>query len=330
MSETGRAQNSDWETLVQYRRNGINEVSIQGGVAWVTGDDVIHQIGSQDLIYGRSLTKPFQMKGLTKDLDRELSLDAKALSVASHGSEEIHLQTLNTILDPARLKLLVTPPSMPLGAGVFAKKPSPLFHPCSGKHAAILLTCELKGWPTRGYTEPTHPYFQAYVTELRKVLGASWEPKAMAKDGCGLPTFSMTLVELATLFSSLARTKDDDWIFRAMTERPEIVGGTGRLDTAIMKACGGKVLAKEGADGLLGLSILHEDYPHGLGIVIKIAHGWDPKATWFIASVILRTLGFNFGNPPALDRQKAFVSERVVPKSLFGVFARMIELDTAP
>ena len=38
-------------------------------------------------------------------------------------------------------------------------------------------------------------------------------------------------------------------------------------------------LAKEGADGLLGLSVDHPDWPDGLGIVIKIAHGWNSQAT---------------------------------------------------
>ena len=95
-----------------------------------------------------------------------------------------------------------------------------------------------------------------------------------AKDGCGFPTVSNTVNELARLYAGLVRDKDVDWIWQAMVEHPDLVGGFNRLDSTILKAGGGKVIAKEGADGLLGIAIEHPDYPKGLGIVIKIAHGW--------------------------------------------------------
>ena len=320
---------TSWPKLLEYKRNGISEVVAHGAISWFTGQNEIHEAGGSNILYGRSLTKPFQIKGVAGVLDRELSIEAKALSVASHGSEPMHLSTLRTYLNPQKETQLLTPPSMPLGAGVKADKPSALYHPCSGKHAAILRACELNGWPTTDYTSPSHPYHAVYLAELRKVFGPAWQPDAMAKDGCGLPTYSMTVTELAHLYSSLAVTRNDDWIWNAMTERPEIVGGTGRLDTNIMKACGGRVLAKEGADGLLGLTILHPDFKSGLGIAIKIAHGWDPKAMGFIASAILRTLGFNFGHPPPLDRQRAVVSNATVPLKYRPQFEAVVAADAA-
>ncbi len=74
--------------------------------------------------------------------------------------------------------------------------------------------------------------------------------------------------------------------------------------------------AKEGADGLLGLAIEHPEYPDGLGVVIKIAHGWNAQATWYIARGILGVLGFTLRNPYPLRRQKAFLVEGVVPSSM--------------
>ena len=82
-----------------------------------------------------------------------------------------------------------------------------------------------------------------------------------------------------------------------------------------MKSCQ-KVIAKEGADGLLGLAIEHEDYPEGLGVVVKIAHGWDNTTTWFVARWILGVLGFELLNPYALDRQKGFIVSEVIPPDL--------------
>ena len=70
---------------------------------------------------------------------------------------------------------------------------------------------------------------------------------------------------------------------------------------------------KEGADGLLGLAIVHPDYPDGLGVVIKVAHGWNPQATWYIARGVLGVLGIELRNPYPLHRQKAFLVPGVVP-----------------
>ena len=94
-----------------------------------------------------------------------------------------------------------------------------------------------------------------------------------------------------------------------------MVGGFNRLDSTVIKAGKGKVIAK-GADGLLGMAITHPDYPKGLGVAIKIAHGWNSQATWYIARSVLGVLGFELRNPYPLHRQKAFIVSNVVPESL--------------
>jgi hypothetical protein len=148
------------------------------------------------------------------------------------------------------------------------------------------------------------------------VLGDDWSPLRVARDGCGLPTTSNTVNELARLYAWLVTTKDEDWIWEAMVRHPDLVGGFERLDSTVLKAGGGRVLAKEGADGLLGLAVEHPEYPDGLGIVVKIAHGWDSQATWYVARSILGVLGFELRNPYPLHRQKAFVVPGVVPPEL--------------
>lgn len=318
-----------WAPILEYKRNGITEVVVHGAISWVSAAEVVHEVGGQNVIFGRSLTKPFQMKCVAKDLDSLLTPQGKSLSVASHMSELAQMQALESILSAEGRALIATPISMPLAPIEGVKDASPLYHPCSGKHAAILRVCAMKNWPAAGYTEPGHPYHQAYVTELRKVLGPEWTEAVRAKDGCGLPTLSMSVTELAKLYASLYEARADDWIWRAMIDFPELVGGKNRLDSLIIKACGGHVLAKEGADGLLGLSIEHRDYPEGLGVVIKLAHGWDPKAMWFVASAILRTLGFTFGNPAPLDRQRAFVSASIVPTAMAQKFQGLIQNDNS-
>jgi len=308
-----------WVPLVDYRRNGVPEVTIHGAISWVTGNKVLYSYGGNVTCYGRSMMKPFQIKALAKELDDYLTPEAKAVSVSSHNAEPPHIKAVRSILKESELGLMQTPHALPLVQfGKQLRRPRRWYHPCSGKHAAILRGCQIKNWSRVGYLWPHHEYHQSFLNVVREVLGNEWNPKVTAKDGCRLPTVSNSVTELATLFASLAKRKDENWIWQSMIEFPDLIGGFNRLDSTILKSCGGKVIAKEGADGLLGLSIEHDDYPEGLGIVIKIAHGWDSTAMWHVARWALGVLGFDLRNPYRLERQKAYIVKEIIPESLRG------------
>ncbi len=318
---------SNWVPLVKCQRQGITEVVKFGAVCWVTGgnahkktaessikkSNIVHLFGDDILCFGRSLMKPYQMKVFTDELKGVLTPEQKALSLASHNAELKHLSIAQSILEQAKHNQLNTPESMPLMPNKAVNQPSKWNHPCSGKHAGILRGCEIKHWPTTGYQSQNHPYHQAFLDAIKQVLGTDWQPKATAVDGCGLPTFSNTLVEMGELFAALAYNKNQDWIWDSMVNHPDLIGGEGRLDSAILAACNGKVLAKEGADGLLGLAICHDDYPDELGIIIKMAHGWDGTATWFVAHKILTQLGFDIPNATPPEHQSVWIADEVCP-----------------
>jgi L-asparaginase len=313
---TGR--DVDWMPLVDYRRFGVSETTIHGAVAWAVGQPdgppkVIHSFGGNVLCYGRSMMKPLMMKVFIDEL-ADLTWEKKAISVASHNGDVTHVAAAQSLLHETEWGLMQAPLDVPLVQfGRQVRRPRRWYHTCSGEHAAIILGCRLKNWSRIGYLLPQHEWFQAYLDIVRRYLGADWKPVRVARDGCGLPTLSNTVGELASLYASLAGNPDEDWIWEAMVREPDLVGGFNRLDTTILKACEGKVIAKEGADGLLGMAIQHPDYPHGLGVVVKIAHGWDSQATWYVARAILGSLGFELRNPYKLHRQKAFIVPGVVP-----------------
>ena len=314
-SEAGIATGREvaWEPLVDYRRHGVSETTIHGAVAWASGGEIVHSFGGNVLCYGRSMMKPLTMKIFAADL-ADLDWPARAISVASHNGDVEHVAAAQSILDEQEWGLMQTPLDVPLVQfGRQVRRPRRWYHCCSGEHAAILRGCRIRGWDRVGYTLPQHPLFAAYLDVLRRTLGPDWMPVRVARDGCGLPTASNTVDELAHLYADLAARRDEDWIWEAMTRHPDLIGGFNRLDSTILKAGGGAVVAKEGADGLLGLSVVHPDYPDGLGIVIKIAHGWNPQATWYIARACLGVLGFDLRNPYPLHRQKAFIVPGVVP-----------------
>jgi L-asparaginase II len=319
---TGR--DVEWEPLVDYRRHGVSETTIHGAVAWASGGRLVHSFGGNVLCYGRSMMKPLMMKVFVEALAPVTDWRQKAIAVSSHNGDTEHLEAAQSLLRQDEWGLMQTPLDVPLMQfGRQVRRPRRWYHTCSGEHAAVLLGCRLRGWNRAGYTLPGHPFFAEYLEQLRRWLGKDWQPLRVARDGCGMPTVSNTVSELAVLYASLAATRNEDWIWEAMQRHPDLVGGFNRLDSTILKACGGRVLAKEGADGLLGLAIVHEEFPSGLGVVIKIAHGWDPRATWYVARSVLGVLGFELRNPYPLHRQKAFVVPGVVPEGRLSALERI-------
>ncbi|MEZ4264892.1 MAG: asparaginase [Myxococcota bacterium] len=309
---TGR--DVEWEPLVDYRRNGVSETTIHGAVAWASGGEVVHSFGGNVLCYGRSMMKPFAMRVFADVLGPVLDSRQRAIACSSHNGDTEHVLAAQSLLDPSEWPLMQTPLDLPLVQfGRQVRRPRRWYHTCSGEHAAIVRGARLKGWPRVGYTLPNHPFFAGYLEVLRAALGDGWAPLRVARDGCGLPTVSNTVAELARLYAWLARTRQDDWIWDAMVAHPDLIGGFGRLDSTILKAGEGRVLAKEGADGLLGLAIVDARYPDGLGIVVKIAHGYNPAATWVVARAVLGVLGIELRNPTPTHRQKPFVVPGIVP-----------------
>ena len=325
---TGR--DVEWEPLVDFRRMDISENTIHGAIAWAHGNEIIHSFGGNVLVYGRSMMKPFTMKIFSEALSKAgLSSEQMAISCSSHNGDTEHVATAQSLLSESEWGLMQCPLDVPLiQFGRQVRRPRRWFHTCSGEHAAMLKGMRLMGISRAGYTLPSSGWFPLYLDVLRRMMGKpDWEPMRVAKDGCGLPTVSNTVDELAVMMAGLASEKDDDWIWDAMTKHPDLVGGFNRLDSTCLKAGEGKILAKEGADGLLGLSVDHPDWPNGLGIVIKIAHGWNSQATWYVARAVLGVLGVELRNPYPLHRQKAFIVPGIVPETMREALEEVVTWD---
>ena len=325
---TGR--DVEWEPLVDFRRMDISENTIHGAISWAHGTEIIHSFGGNVLVYGRSMMKPLMMKTFADVLESEkISWEQKAISCSSHNGDTEHVATAQSLLSESEWGLMQCPLDVPLiQFGRQVRRPRRWFHTCSGEHAAMLKALRVMGINRAGYTLPNSPWFKKYLEVLRKIMkNPEWTPTRVAKDGCGLPTVSNTVDELAVMFSGIAREKDDDWIWEAMNRHPDLIGGFNRLDSTCIKAGKGKLIAKEGADGLLGLSIIHPDWERGLGIVIKIAHGWNAQATWYVARAVLGVLGIKLRNPYPLHRQKAFIVPRVVPEKYNSSLEQVVTWD---
>lgn len=257
--------------LAVAERSGLEE-SIHLGVGVALGPDGAAKaiVGAPDLVvYPRSCLKPLQahamvVAGLALD-DRQL-----ALACASHDGSPAHLAVVREILDRYGLAEsdLDNTPSRPtdLRARRAARRagtpPSSLQQNCSGKHAAMLATCVVNGWPTADYRQPDHPV-QALITAGIGELGCTIDH--IGVDGCGAPTHAFAVVELARAFARLAVA--DAAVTRAMRAHPVLVAGPTRDVTRWMQAIPG-LTAKDGADGVFAAAL-----PDGRAVAFKVADG---------------------------------------------------------
>ncbi|WP_303675219.1 asparaginase [Vampirovibrio chlorellavorus] len=314
-----------WGPFYTVYRSGIPELTIHGlAYAWAEDRSLYANAGRtllkignpQAPLWSRSLLKPFQLMALYPLLRQAYpTLESRhfALMLASHNGDAVQGQLLQEILALTGLceSDLQCPACRPLGQGQEQDEKSPptqsaLNHPCAGKHLAHLLYQKCLDLPLKDYLHPDQP---AYA-QLRLLLGflLGREDFAESVDGCGMPNLALSAVEMAQLYHALLMPVSRDVLRQApdeltdcltlwediaalMRNHPALVGGLGRLDTALMVSAfegGLPLIAKEGADGLLAVSIgPNARFQDGLGLLIKVASGYEPQQ---LRRIVLRLL----------------------------------------
>jgi len=232
----------------------------------------------------RSAAKPFQALPLVEDgvADAlELTDEELALCCASHSGEPRHLEVARSILRKAGLgpAALACGPHLPFHEETAARlladggRPEPLHNNCSGKHAGMLALAAAHGWPTEGYQKAAHPVQRRMLAEVARWTGLDEAEIGTGVDGCGVTCFAVSLRAMAYSFARFARAARDGEsahrVVAAMTGSPEMVGGTGRLCTAVMQSAGDTLFVKTGAEGVYCAGILEQ----GLGVALKVGDG---------------------------------------------------------
>jgi L-asparaginase II len=186
------------------------------------------------------------------------------------------------------------------------QKPCQFHNNCSGKHSGFLTTTKhLKGGSE--YTEIDHPLqkaVRAVVEEVGDEAISGW-----GIDGCSAPNFATSLGSIARAMSRYAAATDSGSarnramhrLTRAMAANPELVAGEGRACTELMRAMGGRVTLKGGAEAFY-VAILPEQK---LGVALKIEDGNERASQAALVAILVKLGALDASHPLAQKRLPA-------------------------
>lgn len=261
----GKGPRADRQAInVAVTRGGLVESRHRAHAVVVRKGEVVESWGDPDLVaYIRSSAKPLQALPL---VPFDLPQEELAIACASHEARPDQLVAVRALLERAG----ATTDDLECGA----EHGSRLRHNCSGKHAGFLLLAGARGWEREGYRLPEHPLQQEILALVAEAVGRPAGEITIAVDGCGVPTFALSLREMAGIFADLASGEPEgaEPVVAAMTAHPELVGGRQAVDTLVMRALPGTV-AKRGAEGVLCAGL-----PDGRGVALKVEDGANRAA----------------------------------------------------
>lgn len=301
--------------MIEVWRGGFREVLHRGhAVICDTSGQIVEAWGDPEkVILPRSAVKMIQALPLVESgaadafglEDRRLSL-----SCASHIASDIHVSTVRAWLDQLGLadSHLACGPQEPRDKSVrddLIRSGQPVcrcHNNCSGKHSGMLTFAKHIG-ADLDYVNPDNPVQLAIREAYEDVTGEA--SPGFGIDGCSAPNFAASLHGLARAMAFFAGAREDGTpreraavrLRRAMAAHPEMVSGEGEACTELMRAMGGKVTIKGGAEGSY-TAILPEQ---GLGVVLKISDGAQ-RAQMATMATLLVHLGVLDGEHPTAKK----------------------------
>jgi len=226
---------------------------------------------AQLVTYLRSSAKPIQALPVVRARP-ELDDEQVAVMCASHRAMPAQLAAVRRVLADAP----AVEAELECGGD-----PTPIEHNCSGKHAGFLALCRAEGWPSEGYRRLGHPCQQAVLHELASLAEVEPASLPIGVDGCGVPTFALTLERAALTFARIREREGGDRVIGAMRAHPQLLLGPVSVDARLIEVLPGWV-GKGGAEGLFCASS-----DEGLAMALKVEDGsFRP-----IASAVCHVLG---------------------------------------
>jgi len=242
--------------LAQYVRDGVVESEHRGHLLALNADGSVNfSLGDPShLIFPRSTVKCIQGAAMVR---AGLKLEPRllALGASSHSGSSEHIAAVKEILALAKLdeSALQCALDKPLGEAerrAWGEAPATrIAMNCSGKHAAMLLTCVTNNWPTDTYLDAAHPLQVAIKSELETL--ADEKITLTSTDGCGAPLILLSVAGLARAMRAITISTDSahQSVMEASRAFPEMVAGVGRLTTQMIEGVPGLYM-KDGAEAV--------------------------------------------------------------------------------
>jgi L-asparaginase II len=294
--------------------------SVHRGHAVVCDDSgqIVHAWGDpQAVILPRSSAKMIQALPLIESGAADaygLGTEHLALACASHNGAAIHTDRVTKWLDhlgmsdddfrcgpqepddrDARNALIRTDES-----------PCQMHNNCSGKHSGFLTLNKHLGAGSE-YVEPDHAVQRACLEAFERVTGES--SPGYGIDGCSAPNFATSLHGMARAMSHFAAAPTgsaEERLRSAMMLHPDLVAGEGRACTNLMRAMGGKVAIKTGAEAFF-IAIIPE---LKMGVALKIEDGGTRAAECAVAAILVKLGVLEADHPETLKYLNAPISNR--------------------
>jgi L-asparaginase II len=309
--------------LVSVFRGGVLESFHSGSISVVdsTGRLLAYAGDPTLATFLRSSAKPFQAIPLLRRgglEEYELTPPELALICASHGGEPHHVSTAAAILrkgeyDESDLQCGAHKPYDERSAAELRQSgeaPSALHNNCSGKHAGMLLGCQLMDAPSGSYLEPDHPLQLEIRRTVADFCGLEADEIPVGVDGCGVPAFHMSLYRAALAYARFSASAfgaagslpmysaHASHVFKAMTAHADYVAGSWSITTPLIEGFDGELIGKDGGEAFYAMALsprlsselddrLERSDGAAVGIAIKIHDGGMGRAR---EPIILRTL----------------------------------------
>lgn len=262
--------------VTRHDGNGDRVESRHRGHLVVVGPDGVElAIGDPDTeVFPRSSVKPFQAASCLEVLaehgpvDPDELTDAEvAVAWSSHRGEQRHLDVVRRLLARSGTapEGLTCPRALPEADTAWppaspGEAPSRLRFNCSGKHALFALAGRGLGLRGRALLDPDGALQRQVVAA---VVDACGDVLGVGVDGCGAPAVVTRLAGLAGGYRQLVAVPRWHRVRDAGLAHPPLVGGTGRVESALLAA---GVVAKVGAEGVYGAGWRDDDGSHGIAV----------------------------------------------------------------
>ena len=260
--------------LAEVVRSGVVESQHRGFLVALNADGSVNlELGdSSHLIFPRSTVKSFQAAAMVR---HGLQLEPRllALGASSHSGSPEHIAAVREILatvnlDETALQCMLDKPLGEPERRAYGDQPATrIAMNCSGKHAAMLVTCVKNGWSIDNYLDADHPLQVACREELENLAGE--KITLTSTDGCGAPLFLISVAGLARAIRAITISKEaaHTSVLEASRAFPEMVAGEGRLTTTMIREVPGLYM-KDGVEAVEVASM-----PDGRTLVFKVTDG---------------------------------------------------------